>query len=140
MAETNYAADLANLFMKGVERAAEMQKKALEAATQQTSEAIAASKKTMHAMPSSPGMFDMVQQGFERYVEAQKNVIDLVVQQTAAMVETTKQSGSSAQKVVENFTRSIQQSVDRAVEIEKKALGLAAHSVMAGSGATKHKR
>ena len=137
MDDTNYATEFMNLFMKGVERAAELQKKALEAAAQQTAEAIAASKKAIQ--PSVPGMFDVVQQGFERYVEAQKGVIDLAVQQTAAMVETTKQSGSSAQKVMEDFTKSVQQSVECAVEIEKKALGLATHSAKAASGGTKHK-
>src|SRR5271157_1293886 len=85
MKETNYAADFVDLFMKGVERAAELQKKALEAAAQQTAEAIAASKKAIQ--PSVPDVFDVVQQGFERYVEAQKGVIDLVVQQTAAIEE-----------------------------------------------------
>jgi len=137
MKDTNYAADFVDLFMKGVERAAELQKKALEAATQQTAEAIAASKKAIQ--PSVPEVFDVIQQGFERYVEAQKGVIDLVVQQTAAMVETTKHGGSSVQKVVDDFTKSVQQSVERAVEIEKKALGLAEHSAKAASGATKHK-
>lgn len=137
MNDTNYAADSVNLFMKGVERAAELQKEALEAASQQTAEAIAASKKAIQ--PVVPGMFDMVQQGFERYVEAQKNVIDLVVQQTAAMVETTKQGGISAQKVVEDFTKSVQRSVERAVEIEKKALGLGTHPAKVASRATRHK-
>jgi hypothetical protein len=139
MADTNHPADFVNLFMKVVEQAAELQKKALEAATKQTAEVITASKKTIQAMPSVPGMFDTVQQGFERYVEAQKNIIDLVVQQTAAMVETAKQSGSSAQKVVEDFTKSVQQSIERVVEIEKKALGLAPHSAKAASGARKQK-
>ena len=136
MNDTKYAADSVNLFMKGVERAAELQKKALEAATQQTAEAIAASKKAIQ--PAVPGMFDVVQQGFERYVEAQKGVIDLVVQQTAAMVETTKQGGNSAQKVVEDFTKSVQQSVERAVEIDKKAPGLGTQTAKAASRATKH--
>lgn len=125
MSDTNYAADSVNLFMKGVERAAELQKKALEAASQQTAEAIAASKKAIPA--AVPGMFEVIQQGFDRYVEAQKGVIDLVVAQTAAMVETTKHSGTSAQKMVEDFTKSVQESVERAVEIETKALGLGAH-------------
>ncbi len=137
MADTNYGAEFTNLFMKGVERAAELQKKALEAAAQQTAEAIAASKKAIQ--PAVPGMFEVVQQGFDRYVEAQKGVIDLAVQQAAAMAETAKQGGSSAQKVMEDFTKSVQQSVARAVEIETKALGLAAHSAKAASGGTKHK-
>ncbi len=134
---TNYAADFVNLFMKGVEQAAELQKKALEAAIKQTGEAIAASKNAIQ--PAVPGMVEVVQQGLERYAEAQKGVIDLVVQQTAAMVEITKEGGSSAQKLVEDFTKSLQQSVERAVEIEKRALGLAKDSAKAASEGTKHK-
>jgi flagellar hook-basal body complex protein FliE len=137
MNDTNYAADFVDLFLKGVERAGELQKKALEAATQQTTEAIAASKKAIQ--PAMSGMSDVVQQGFDRYVEAQKSVIDLVVQQTAAMIETARQSGSSGHKVLEDFTKSVQQSVERAVEIQKKALGLATHSASKARGGTRHK-
>ena len=58
MNDTNYAADFVDLFLKGVERAAELQKKALEAATQQTTEAIAASKKAIQ--PAMSGMSQTV--------------------------------------------------------------------------------
>jgi hypothetical protein len=140
MENTNYAADFVNLFMKGVERAAELQKKALEAATQQNAEMIAASKKAIHTTPLKPGMFDVVQQGLKRYVEAQRGAIDLVVQQTAAMVEAAKQSGSLTQKVIEEFAKFVEQSVEGAVEIEKEALGLDTRSGKAASGATNHKK
>ena len=140
MGETQtHASDLIDLFSKGVERAAELQKKALDAATEQTSQAIAASKRTMEAMPSGPDMLSTVEKGFKRYIDAQKKAIDLVVQQTAAMVNTTKESGSSAIGMVEEFAKSLQNAVEHAVELEKEVIGLAAHSAKATGGAARHK-
>ena len=43
--KTNLPADFANLFLKGVERAAELQKKSLDAAMQQNAEVISSYKK-----------------------------------------------------------------------------------------------
>ncbi len=137
MKETNFATDFVDLFMNGVKRAAELQKKALEAASIQTAEAVAASKKTIDAMPTVPGMLDTVQKGFDRYLEAQKGVIDLMVQQTAALVEATKQTGGSAEKILEDFTNSVQQSVERTLEVEKQAL--TGHTAKAATAPTKHK-
>lgn len=139
MADTNYAADFANLFIKGVERAAELQKKALETATQQTVEAIETSKNAAKAVPALPGLFDMAKQAFEQYVAAQKTVIDQFVQQTAVMVETAKESGGSAQKVAADFTKAVQQSIERAVEIEKKVMDLAVESAKTAGAAAKRK-
>jgi methyl-accepting chemotaxis protein len=140
MAETKtHSSDVVDLFIKGMERAAELQKKALEAATEQTSQAIATSRRAMDAIPSAPDMLDTVQQSFERYVEAQKKVIDLVVQQTAAILESTTGSASSALTTIEDFARSTHKAVEHAIEIEKNALGLAAHSAKANGGTTKRK-
>jgi uncharacterized membrane protein YccC len=119
-------ADFTNLFLKGVEQAAELQKKSLEAALQQNSEAYAAYKRGAQSMQSMPDVFDLAGRALESYVEAQKNVIDQIVQQTTALVESAKGTGSSAQKVAETFTKNIEQSIERTVEAQKKALELAA--------------
>lgn len=121
--KTNLPADFANLFLKGVERAAELQKKSLDAAVQQNAEAIASYKKGPQVIPN---IFELAGKAFESYVEAQKSVIDQVVQQTEALVETAKESGESAQKAAETFTKTIQQSIERTVEVQKKALDLVA--------------
>ena len=77
-------------------------------------------------MRAVPGVLDLAAQAFEGYIEAQKSVIDHIVQQTSALVESAKDSGNSAQKVAADFTKTMQQSIERTVEVQKKALDLAA--------------
>ena len=132
-ANTNPPTDFASLFIKGVERAALLQKKSLDDAVRQNAEAIAACKKAPEGVRAVPGMFDLAGQAFEGYIEAQKSVIDHVVQQTAALVESGKDSGNSTQKVAVDFTKTMQQSIERAVEVQKKALDLAAQEAKAAT-------
>jgi hypothetical protein len=121
--KTNHPTEFASLFIKGVERAAELQKKSLDDAARQNGEAITAYKKDPQSVPS-PAMYDLAGQAFGGYIEAQKIVIDHVVKQTASIVESAKDSGNSAQKIAADFTKSVQQSIERAVEVQKKALDL----------------
>ena len=124
--KTPAPADFTNLFLKGVEQAAELQKKSLEAALQQNAEAIATYKKGAQTATNIPNVFDLAGKALESYIEAQKKVIEQIVQQTTALVESTKGSGVSAQKVAETFTKNIEQSIERTVEVQKKALELGA--------------
>jgi len=129
--KTNHPTEFASLFIKGVERAAELQKKSLDDAARQNSETIAAYKKGPQAIPSAPAVYDLAGQAFAGYIETQKSVIDHMVKQAAALVESVKDNGDSAQKVAAEFTRTIQQSIERAVEVQKKALDLAAQEAKA---------
>lgn len=131
--KTNPTADFASLFLKGVERAAELQKKSLDAAAQLNAEAIATYKKSPQVVPTMPNVFDLAGKAFEGYIEAQKSVIDQMVHQTAALVETAQVSGNSAQKVAEAFTKNIEQSIGRTVELQKQALDMVAHQVKAST-------
>jgi hypothetical protein len=103
-----------------------LQKKSLDAAVQQNAEAIASYKKGPQAVPTLPNVFELAGKAFEGFIEAQKSVIDQVVQQTSALVETAKESGNSAQKVAEAFTKNIEQSIERTIDLQKKALDLVA--------------
>ena len=132
--KTTPPADFTNLFLKGVEQAADLQKKSLEAALQQNAEAAAAYKKGAASMQQMPDVFDLASKALEGYVEAQKTVIDQIVQQTAALVEGARSSGASAQKVAETFTKNIEQSIERTVEAQKKALELAAQQAKSALG------
>jgi hypothetical protein len=118
--------EFTSLFIKGVERAAELQKKSLDDAARQNADAIAVSKKAPQAERAGHDALDLAGQAFEGYIEAQKSVIDHIVEQTAALVESAKDSGNSAQKVAADFTKKIQQSIERVVEVQKKALDFAA--------------
>lgn len=123
-ATTTVPADFTNLFLKGVEQVAELQKKSLETALQQNAEVIASYKKGAQAATTLPNVFDMAGKALESYIEAQKSMIDQIVQQTTALVESTKGGASSPQKVAEMFTKNIEQSIERTVEVQKKALEL----------------
>ena len=131
--KTTAPADFTNLFLKGVEQAADLQKKSLEAALVQNAEVIATYKKGA-AASNMPNVFDLAGKALESYIEAQKSVIDQIVQQTTALVESTKGSGVSAQKVAETFTKNIEQSIERTVEVQKKALELAVSQAKASLG------
>ena len=120
--KTNAPADFTNLFLKGVEQAAELQKKSLEAALHQNAEAIAGYKKGAQGVPNLPSVFDLAGKALENFVEAQKSVIDQVVHQTTALVESAKGSSTSAHQAAETVTKSIEQSIERTVEVQKKAL------------------
>jgi hypothetical protein len=133
--KTNPPTEFASLFIKGVERAAELQKKSLDAAAQQNAEAIAVYKKGSQSAPSAAGVYDLAGQAFEDYIEAQKSMIDHMVKQTASLVESAKDSGNSAQKVAADFTKTIQQSIERAVEVQKKALDLVTEQAKAPAAA-----
>jgi hypothetical protein len=137
MTETknNHPTEFANLFIKGVERAAELQKKSLDAAAQQNAEAIAVYKKGSQSVPSTAGVYDLAAQAFEGFIETQKSVIDQMVIQTTALVESAKDSGNSAQKVASDFTKTVQASIQRAVEVQKKALDLVTQEAKAPAAA-----
>jgi hypothetical protein len=124
--KNNDPTEFASLFLKGVQRAADLQKKSLDDAKHQNAEAIAAYKKGPQSVPSAPAVYDLAGQAFEGYIDAQKSVIDHIVKQTASLVESAKDTGDSAQKVAADFTKTVRQSIERAVEVQKKALDLAA--------------
>jgi hypothetical protein len=122
--KSNLPTEFANLFLKGVERAAELQKKSLDAAIEQNAEVIASYKKGPQVVAALPNVFDLAGKAFEGFIEAQKSVIDQMVQQTAVLVESAKESSNSAQKVAETFTKTIQQTIQHTAEAQKKALDL----------------
>jgi flagellar hook-basal body complex protein FliE len=134
---TNQPTDFASLFHKGVKLAAELQKKSLDDAARQNADAIAVFKKAPQAERAGSGVLDLAGQAFQGYVDAQKSVIDHIVEQTSALVDSAKDSGNSARKVAADFTKNIQQSIERVVEMQKKALDFAAHEA---KGATASKR
>lgn len=112
------------LYTKNVERAAELQKKALDIAAEQSTELTEVWKKAFRAVPNTPGLFwfDLFAQNVERYVETQKGVIDLAVEQTHALADLAHERGSSAAKIVEGVTSMFQQTVQHSVALHKKTL------------------
>lgn len=114
------------LYIKGVERLAEVQKKGIELAAKQNAELIDAWKKFASAVPyaPSPVLLDWATSAFEQYAEARKGAIDLVVEHTQSMAGLVKDSTSSATKTTEGAVAFVKEMVDRSVTTQKKALEL----------------
>lgn len=112
----------ATLFLRGLEQMTELQKKAIELATEQNAQAVDACKR---AFAGTPGLFlvDLAGQTFARCAQAQTRMADLVAEQTAAMVKLSATPGENLFKVP---TEAIEQSVERGVAAQRTALDVAA--------------
>jgi len=114
----------APLYNKSVERAAELQKKSLDIAFEQSAELMAVWKKVLHLVPGTPGLFmiDAFAQVFGRYVETQKEAIDLAMEQGHAVAGLAKERGGYVGRFGEGMSTLIQKSLEHSVAAQKKAL------------------
>jgi hypothetical protein len=122
------AETLTPVYLKSVQRVADLQKKSLDVASEQASDWIAAYKKAFSYLPvAAPTFFfDLAEQVVDNVVDTQKNVIDLFVQQSEAVSATVNDRAEAYSKVAEGVTAAVQASVVRSVEAQQKALSFAA--------------
>lgn len=142
-ADTTEKADVlesaVTLYIKGVERLAEIQKKGIDLAAKQNTELIDTWKKFANAVPyaPSPVLLDWATSTFEQYAEARKNAIDLVVEHSHSMAGLVKGGKSSANNATEGAVALVKEIVDRSVTTQKKALELCAAQTKAAFESTK---
>jgi hypothetical protein len=88
-ARNEFADTFLPLYEKGVEHAAEFQKKSLELAARQNTEWTGALKKAFHFQPDTPAAFwiDAAGRTFEKYVDIQKEFLDHVVEQSHSVAK-----------------------------------------------------
>lgn len=112
------------VYEKNVERIADLQKKALDAAGEQTTEVIEAWKKAMHLFPNAPGLFllDLIGQGVEQTIETEKGIIDLFVEQGRSVSGVTRERSASTSKVFESVASLAEQTFEHSVALQKKTL------------------
>lgn len=120
--------NLVNLFIKGLERAAEMQKEALELAVRQDAETIEAYMKTL-SLPLSSASVDLTKEAFGAYVKAQDAVVVQIMEHTVAMMAIANEYPASALDFAAKVTSFIQQSMGHAVTLQQKALNLVVEQV-----------
>ena len=118
------------LYTKNVQRVADLQKKSLEVAAEQTAELVENCKKAFNFIPESPASFwfDMVGQTFDRFVEVQKENIDLAVEQTNVLTELGQERGALAAKFADGGAGLFQQTVEHSVATQKKNLNFSRRS------------
>lgn len=116
------------LYLNGVEQVAELQKKSLELAAEQTAEWMGAWQKTFSLFPAAAPtvVFEMAGQAVHTYVETCKSAIDLAVEQSQSAVKIGQERASAYSKIAGEATASLRTSVERSVAAQKKVLEFAA--------------
>lgn len=128
-----------DLYTKGIERLAGLQKQGLEVAVQQNADLVGILKKNANGSGVASGyfMFDLVGTMFERYVETQKSAIDLVVEQTHAFANAVKVREVKARKASEEGVTLAREAIDQSVEAQKTVLDYSAKQARAAFDAVK---
>jgi len=127
------------LVLGSVERVAELQKKTLDLAAEQTAEFIGAWKKAFTYSPVTPPafVFDIASQAVQTAIDTQKSAIDLVVEQTKSAGDIAKVRAGAYSQIVDGVTATIKKSVERSVEAQKKVLEFASEQNSAAFAAAK---
>jgi len=127
------------LVLGSVERVAELQKKTLDLAAEQTTEFINAWKKAFSysPVPAPAFVWEVAGQAVQTAIDTQKSAIDLVVEQTKSVADITKVRAGAYSQIVDGVTATVKKSVERTVEAQKKVLEFAAEQNNAAFAAAK---
>jgi len=132
MEEPHEAVDVRNtfvaLFVRGVDRLAEIQKHTIDIAVQQNTDLVDAYKKLGQKIPGAARlpMLEVANAAFDRFAEAQKNAIELAVEQSHAWIDAYKDRASVTNKATETAVNLTSQAMERSVAAQKKVLENAA--------------
>jgi hypothetical protein len=127
------------LVLESVERVADLQKKTLDIAAEQTAEWLGAWKTAFSYSPimMPTFMFDFAGKAVQTAIENQKSAIDLVVEQTEAATDIAKVRAEAYSKIAHGVTASMQRSVERSAEAQTKILEFAGEQSKAVFESTK---
>jgi len=121
---------LTDLYTKGIERLAEVQKSGLEIAVKHNTEVASAWRKFTLPMPGTL-MLDLSTTAFERFAETQKGAIDLVVEQTHTFSKLVKERKVKATETVEEGKKRAKEAVEHSIAAQKTALDYTAKQTKA---------
>lgn len=119
--QSNYAAELQQLFMGAVERMAGMQKECLEVVAQHSAEMMDAYTRLTPKAPANPAAYGAAKQAFDSYVEIQKSMIDLLAERANALGNLAKECGDPS-SFADELTTKVQESVDRVLAAHSKVV------------------
>ena len=126
---------MTELYTNGIERLAEMQKKALEIAVRHNGEVVNTWKKFTLPVPGVL-MLDLATSAFERFAETQKGAIDLMVQQTQTIAKVVKERKLKADPMKEGRERA-KEAIEHSVAAQKTALDYTAKQAKAAFATAK---
>jgi chorismate mutase len=113
-----------NLYSRGIDRIADIQKRSIDIAVQQNAEMIDTWKKLVQKLPGGARLplLDVTATMFERFADAQKHAIDLAVEQSRSVIESVKDRATVANKATEAAIHVTNQAVERSVAAQKKVV------------------
>ncbi len=126
-----FGEQFSTLFLNGVERMAEVERRGLDLAVAQNAEVTEAWKKIAQKTPWAAGLFlfDLANNMWERYADTRKAAIDAMVDQSRSLADMTRERSVQTVKANETTSAYVQQAVERSVGVQKKALDhTAAHT------------
>ena len=131
--------NFAAIFLRGVERVAEIQKHAIDLAVQQNAELIDIWKKAVKKIPGAPRlpMLDLATGAVNRYADTQKSAIDFVVEQSHMWTDAFKDR-ATVKKSNDSTVNIARQTMERSFAVHKKALEHTAAQTKAVVDAAKH--
>ncbi|MGZ6316361.1 MAG: hypothetical protein ACXWNQ_03805 [Anaerolineales bacterium] len=121
---------LMDLYMNGVERLAEVQKRGLEIAVKQNAEVASAWKKFTLPIPGVL-MLDLGTTAFERFAETEKGAIDLMVEQSRTFSKLVKDRKVKAADTLEEGKKRAKEAVEHSIAAQKTALDYTAKQTKA---------
>jgi hypothetical protein len=115
---------LASLYLKGVERIADVQRKSIEIALQQNSELFDLWKRFADKLPGNPRltMLELATTAFERCADTQKCAIDFTVDQARVWTDLAKERATATNKSTDKFVNLAHEAMERSVATQKKAM------------------
>ena len=120
----DWTESITKLFVTGVGRIAEVQKKSIDIAVQQNAELVDLWKKAIQKIPGAPGLFlvELQASGVERYAEMNKAAIDLALEQSKAFTDLAKERVATVTKGGEEVDSFNRKSIERVIAMQKKVL------------------
>lgn len=121
---------MTRLYISGIERLAEIQKRGLEFAVQHNAEVVNTWKKHVVAAPAVL-VLDLSTTAFERFADTQKGAIDLVVEQSHALADLVKERKAKTTDTFEEGRTKVKEAVEHVVAAQKTALDYSAKQAKA---------
>ncbi len=116
--------DVTALFLRGVERMAEVQKQWIDVAVQQNAEMLDLLKKAAEKVPGAPrlAMLDVANGAVKRYADTQKAAVEFALEQSRIWTDTFKDRTSTVSKSTESTANVAKQAMERSFAVQKRAL------------------
>ena len=116
--------ELSALYLRGLERMAEVQKQFIDLAVQQNKETGELLKKSASKLPGAPRipMLELAYSAVSRYADVQKHAVDFIVDQNRIWIDAMKDRTAAARKTGESATQAVKQAMESSFAVQKKAL------------------